>query len=259
MGWETPAKIMSSAFIGLGKPEPEFLQRHELEQILFERLAFYYEAIRSSDQNVMTKWTSEFTLTSTDNTKNLTSFTSDDILFPLWAERKLTTNTNTIWEFVPTVNLDSLAEERFNGSPAVSFYGETPATIMAAFSYYGGEVGTPLYTFRIRYQPKSAFSSNVDADHLVPDNLSPLIVADVKLHAVSILVNNASKYMKDRPELQSRIDGWTAIATQAQADKLEWQVHFERYVRRSRGAARGRNRDDILLGVSGGFIGRRYW
>lgn len=249
---------MSSVYIGLGQPEPELLQRHELSDILFRRLAFYYEGLRTSDQNIMSKWTSEFTLGGTENTKNLSTLTSNDILFPLWAERKVTTGTNVIWEFVPTVNLDTLTDRRINGDAAVAFYGESPSSITAAFSYYGNEVQTPATTFRIRYQPVSTFSQSESATVAVPDNLTPLIVADVTLHAVPLMTVNASKWLKDRPELAQRMDAWNAVAQQALIDKEEWMPLFEQFTRRSRGAGRARNRNDILSGRNS-LRARRYY
>lgn len=247
--WETPAKVMSAVYSGLGRPEPEFLQRSELEEMFWQRIAWYYEGVRTSDQNIMSKWTSEFSLSSTDNTKNLSTLTTNDILFPLWAERKVTTNTNTVWEFVPTVNLDSLAEMRRQAQTAVAFYGTSPAQIVAEFSYYGGEVGQPLYTFRIRYQPVSSYSENVDADHAFPDHLTPMVVADLKAAIVPQMIANAMKYRAERPEeIDARVQGWSAVATQAAADVARWTPAFEQYIRRSRAGIRGRNRRDVLGG-----------
>lgn len=245
--WETPAKVLSAVYTGLGRPEPEFLQRSELEEVFWQRIAWFYEGLRTSDQNIMSKWSDTFSLTTSDNTKNLTTLTTSDILFPLWAERKITTDTNATWQFVPTVNLDSLAEARANGDSAVAFYGTSPNQVVAEFSYYAGEVGSPLYTFRVRYQPVSSYSADIDATHALPDNLTPLLVADVKAAVIPQMVANAMKYRAERPdEIDARVQGWTAVKTQAEMDKAQWMPAFEQFRNRSRTAIRGRDRKDIL-------------
>lgn len=247
--WETPSKVLSAVYTGLGRPEPEFLQRSELEEVFWQRIAWYYEGMRTSDQNIMSKWTSEFTLTTGVATKDLTTLTSSDILFPLWAERKLTSDSNTVWQFVPTVNLDSLAEARAMGQSAVAFYGTSSDQITAEFSYYAEEVGTPLYTFRVRYQPVSSYSANIDATHSLPDNLTPLLVADVKSAVIPQMVANAMKYRAERPdEIDARVQGWMAVKTQSDLDVSRWMPAYEQFIRRSRTGTRGRNRRDILNG-----------
>jgi hypothetical protein len=243
----------------LGRPEPEFLQSSELEEIFWQRLAWFYEGIRTSDQNIMSKWTSEFSITSTDNTKDLSTLTSDDILFPLWAERKITTTTNSVWEFLPTVNLDTLADARKHAQPAVAFSGTATDVITATFSYYGGEVGAPLYTFRIRYQPKSSYSADIDTAHMLPDNLTPLLVADVKAAVVPQMIANALKHKPDSPdEIDARIQGWTMVKAQAETDVMRWMPAYEQFIRRSRTGIRGRNRRDTLTDMGYPRM-RLYW
>lgn len=257
MGWDTPAKIMSAAYLGLGRPEPELLQRDELSDIVFQRLAFYYEGIRTSDQNAMSKWTSEFTLSASESTKNLTALTSSDIVMPLWAERKREAGTTPIWEFVPTVNLDSLTDKRLTGESAVTFYGETANSIFMQASYFGSEVGTPYSTFRVRYAPVNSFSANVDASITIPDNLTPLIVTDVKLQALPLMQVNMAKYALERPGYEARMASFAALQQQLMMNKEEWKPMYERFVRRSRGQ-RARHRNDILGSRFDGNT-RKYW
>lgn len=241
MSWNTVSRIMSSAYLGLGKPEPELLQKSELSEIVFQRLAFYYEGLRTSDQNLMSKWSSEFTLASTENTKNLTTLTSSDIVLPLWAERQVTTGDNESWEFVPAVNLDTLQDKRNTGEPAVAFYDES-GVLYAAFSFYGNEVSTPESTIRIRYSPLNTFSET--ATLRVPDNLTPMIVTDVKLTAIPLMMVNAAKF--PNKDMTARIQAYAGMQQQLMMEKEEWKPLYERFVRRSRTTQRARNRSDIL-------------
>lgn len=259
MNWNTPAKIMSAAFIGLGQPEPELLQRSELADIVFQRLAFYYEGIRSSDQNLVSKWTDEFQLPADTASINLSTLTDEDILMPLWAERRQTADPDGIWEFIPAVNLDTLAEKRSIGEAAVAFSGTNRNDIVAEFSYFGNEVSPPAATFRIRYAPVG-FAATGDLSEAVgiPDNFTPLLIADVKLHAIPLLQVNASKYLALRPELQARVAAWGTLAQQLVLDREEWSKLYESFIRRSRTSGRARNRSDVLSGSQLPKI-RRYY
>jgi len=259
MNWNTPAKIMSAAFIGLGQPEPELLQRSELADIVFQRLAFYYEGLRSSDQNLVSKWTSEFQLPVDASSVNLSTLTANDILMPLWAERRQTSDPDGIWEFLPAVNLDTLAEKRSIGEAAVAFTGGNRTGVMAEFSYFGNEVSPPAATFRVRYAPVGfGHTGNLSDNVGLPDNFTPMLIADVKLHAISLLQVNASKYVTSRPELQARMAAWNVLAQQMMMDREEWNKLYESYIRRSRTSGRARNRSDVLSGSQLPKI-RRYY
>src|SRR4051812_29378284 len=124
--WETPAKIISSVLLGLGTPESLLLQESEAANVVFRKLSYYYEGVRQSDQNLLAQVTSEFTLASGVNSKDLTTLTSGNAIIPLWVERKTDDLTNDVWEFVPTVNMDTLPERRSQNKAAVGFYGSTP-------------------------------------------------------------------------------------------------------------------------------------
>lgn len=243
---ETPAKLISSVFIGLGRPESELLQEFEVAQVVFRKLAYYYEGIRQSDQNLLAEKTSEFTLASGANSKDLTSLTSSDTITPLWCEQKVYDSTNDTWRFVPTVNMDTLPERREQGITAVGFYGDTANQITAEFSCYGDDLTAPYNTFRVWYAPANTFSANKDATITVPDTLTYVIETDAKLACIPILLVNASKYMDKRPELAARVSAWESLAQALMTEKAEWTERFETWRKRSRGSHRAINHNDVL-------------
>lgn len=244
--YQTPAQIISSVFVGLGKPESELLQESEVAQVVFRKLAYYYEGIRQSDQNLMTNVTDAFTLSAGSNTKDLTTLTSSSIITPLWCERKIYDGANDFWEFVPTVNLDTLEEKRANYLPAVAYYGSTANQITAVFSLYGDDVDAPHNTYRIWYAPGNSFTNNKDATLSIPDNLCALVVVDSQLNCIDPLINNAAKYLEKRPGLAARIAAWQASVPRLEREKMEWTVLWESWRKRSRGAHRAINHTDVL-------------
>lgn len=242
--WDTPAKLISSTLVGLG--QPEFLQEREVAEVVFRKVLYYYEGIRQSDQNLMASVTSEFTLGTGVNTKDLTALTSSAIVTPLWCERKVYDSTNDYWEFVPTVNLNTLEERRWRDLPAVAYYGGNPNHITAVFSIYGDEAATPQSTYRIWYSPTQSFTNNKDATLVFPSNLSPLVLIDCQLACIAPLITNASKYLGDRPELAARISAWESQREELRGEKAEWIPLWDSWRKRSRGAHRALNHTDVL-------------
>lgn len=245
--YETYSKIVTSVLVGLGlnNSEPDLLQESTIGQVVFRSLAKYYEHIRQSDQNLMAERTSEFTLASGANSKDLTTLTGE-IITPLWCERKIYDGTNDFWEFVPTVNIDTLPERRAAGLAAVAFYGDTANQITAEFSIYGDESVSPLSTYRVWYAPANSFSANKDATIAIPDNLAALVVVDAQLNTIPILLSHAARYSHERPDLPARMAVWQGMVGSLKEEKMEWTALFERWVRRSRGAHRSLNHNDIL-------------
>lgn len=243
---ETPAKLLSSIIIGLGTPEGLLLQESEAANVLFRRLAYYYEGIRQSDQNLLAEVTSEFTLAASANSKDLTTLTASDVIIPLWCERKIYDGINDIWEFVPTVNLDVLPEYRSKRRPAVAFYGATPNQVTAEFSYFGDESSTPTTTFRVWYAPANPITGNKDAVIAIPETLAPLLVVDSQLILIQLLCVNASKYLDKQPQLAPRIAAWQGMTETLREEKAEWVVRFNIWSKKSRGFHRARNHNEIL-------------
>lgn len=244
--YDTYSKIVTAVLVGLGlnNSEPDLLQESTIGQVVFRSLAKYYEDIRQSDQNLMAEKTSEFTLASGSNTKDLTALTGE-IVTPLWCELKIYDGGNDVWEFVPTVNINTLPERRAKGMIAVSFYGDTANQVTAEFSIYGDE-SSPMSTYRVWYSPTNSFSANKDAALAIPDNLASLVVVDAQLNTIPVLLNHAAKYVHERPELPARMAAWQGMKEDLKLEKMEWTARFEKWVRRSRGAHRAIDHNPIL-------------
>lgn len=226
----------------------------QLAQIVYERLCYYYEGARNSDQNLTAKKSVEFTLGATENSIDLTDLVTDEgdtIIEPLWCERLWFdyVGNNPVWVFVPTVNMDTLPERRYQQVTAVGYHGEIPTQITAEFSIYGNEAVNPNATFRIWYAPGNVFSSDKDATIAIPDNLTAMIVVDVKIQAFEQMKVEAGKYLDKRPELAARMAVWTGMQGQLQTQKAEWNKWWESFRRRSRSFHRATNHSDVLIDV----------
>lgn len=245
--YETPAKILSSAYIGLGRPEPELLQQNELAEVMYRKLNYYYEGARQSDQNLNAKKTDEFSLDAGSCTYNLTENAGDAVV-PLWCERKLFdyVGNNPVWQFVPTVNMDTSAERREEMIIAVSYYGEQPNQIIASFSIYGDEMVMPYNKFRIWYAPLSTFSANINEAIQMPANLTALVTIDTIIGAIPQIILNASKYLDKRPELAARVEALKLLLASAQLEKAEWLEWWQNWRKMSRSAHRAINHNDVL-------------
>jgi hypothetical protein len=238
MSCDAYSKIVSSVILGLGRPEPELLSEAEVAEIIYGQLEYYLEGIRQSDQNLVTKRTAEFTVDSTFQ-KDLTALTSGDIAVPLWCERKV----GDSWEFVETVNLDTLPQRAQQNYAAVAYIGDNPSQITAEFSYYNND------TFRIAYSPVNSFLT-ADVLGQFPTNLVRLIIVASKLEATFMLIMNALKYVDKRPELSARIKGWEILQQGLVADRQRWREWYDGYRKSSRGYHRAKNRTDILSDIS---------
>ncbi len=246
--YNTPAKILTAGFITLGKPEPELLALNEFSNIVFRKLALYYEGCRASDQNIASKKTVEFTLTGSENSKDLTAYTGGDIITPLWCEVKAYygTGQNPTWAFVPTVNMDTLPERRAQYILAVGYYGDNATQLTAEFSFYGNEAILPNNTFRIWYTPQNVFSPDINASVNIPDNLLALVMVDACISAIPQIITNATKYIDKRPELKARIEAWQGQKDSLKEEKGEWLEWWDTFVNKSRGAHRAVNHNDVL-------------
>lgn len=263
--YDTPAKILSAGFITLGRPEPELLGVAEFTNIVFRKLAYYYEGCRASDQNIASKKTVEFTLTGSENSIDLTAFTGGDIITPLWCEVKAydSIGTNPVWAFVPTVNMDTLPERRAETILAVGYYGDNPTQLTAEFSFYGDEAILPNNTFRIWYTPQNVFSPDINASVNIPDNLLALIMVDTCIVAIGQIEVNAGKYLEKRPSLKDRIVLWDKLEARLKEEKAEWMEWYTAFRTQSRSYHRAVNHNDVLTealayrrwGRTGGYGG----
>lgn len=250
--YSTVSEIFNSAFIGLGNPEPELMTESQLAEIVFERLCFYLESIRQSDQDLSIRKSIEFQLSSGSNEYDLTAAVEDQgfgIAEPLWAERKLTnfSSGNPIWQFIPMVNLDFQSERRAEHILTVSYYGDNANQITAVFSGYGDEILTPNNTFRIWYSPQYVFTANTGQTVPIPPNLTALVVCDVQIAALAQMQIEAAKYLDKRPNLAMRMKSWDRLTEELFRRKQGWDRWFNSFCTRSRAAHRAVNHVDILL------------
>ena len=232
------SRIVSSVILGLGRPEPELLSEAETAEIIYGQLEYYLEGIRQSDQNLVTKRTPTFTVDSTFQ-KDLTALTSGDIAIPLWCERLA----GDKWEFVETVNLDTLPQRAQQNYAAVAYIGDNPSQITAEFSYYNND------TFRVAYSPVNSFLA-ADVLAQFPTNLVRLLIVSSQLKATFTVIMNALKYVDKRPELQARIKGWEMLQQGLAADQQRWREWYDGYRKSSRGYHRALNRTDILSDIN---------
>lgn len=245
--FETPAKLLTSVIVGLGRPESQILQEAEAADVLYRKLAFYYESVRQAGQGLNVKKTSEFTLAAGVNTQNISTLTTSDAITPLWVERKIYNGpSNPAWEFVQTVNADTLAEKRELGEPAVAFYGETPNQLIAEFSFYGDEVGSPYNICRVWYAPANDFSANKDGTIAIPETVAAVVSVDTKLNCIPLMLANAAKYLDKQPQLADRMNAWREMQASLTVEKEEWLRHFNAWSKRSRGAHRAINHAEVI-------------
>lgn len=251
--YDTPAKIASTVWNMVGQPESELLQQSDLLLVVFERLALYYEGSRASDQNIASKKTVEFTLEGNENSIDLTEYTNGDIITPLWCEVKIWNygGSNPVWQYVPTVNMDTLPERRMENILAVGFHGDNPTQLTAEFSVYGDESVLPYNTYRIWYTPQNVFSSDINATVRIPDNLTALIVVDSALNVIPTIQLNAAKYVDKRPELGARMATLDKAAERFEIKKTEWLRWWEKFRIQSRSYHRAADHNDVLTGKVG--------
>lgn len=267
--YDTVAEILSSSYIGLGKPEPELLTESELAQIVFERLNYYYQKARASDQNLIVRVTEEFTLAAGSDEKDITALVEADgftISEPLWVERKLLdySGNDPVWVNVPIINTDTISDRRLEFIVAASFYGAVPQQITMKLSVYGDEVVIPYNKFRVWYAPGNVFGDTTAQQIIVPDNVSALVMVDTKIQAFGQMQVEAAKYVDKRPELKNRMIAWDRMTAQLNTQKVEWMKVFTDFINRSRSAHRAMNHIDVLgqhvaLNNANGWWGSGGW
>lgn len=249
--YNTVDNILNPAFIGLGDPEPELMTRPQLAQIVFERLSYYYEMARQSDQNVMVRKSVEFEISSSSDEVDITDLVEDEgytIITPLWMERRIASNTGfgDVWQYVDNVNTDTITDRRLENIIAVSYYGDNPNQITAKFSVFGDNLVLPYNSFRLWYAPGNVFSDSGDATIQIPPNLGALLVVDVKIQAFAQMQVEAAKYVDDRPGLAARMKAWDRMTMQLETQKWEWTEWWISFTIRSRGYHRAVDHIDVL-------------
>lgn len=246
------SQIFNAVYMGIGKPEAQYLDKVELANILFRQMSYRMEIVRQSEQRVLIAKTSEFTLSNDENTKDLTALETDFVI-PMWAERQsVNWASHPVWEFIPTVNLAQLQERRALALPACSFRGDSPVQCTVEFSYFGNEVATPCRTTRVWYAPTIPFPSQEQSTVELPDNLINMVTLDTMFRAIPICIQNASKYVTDIPSLAPVIAAWNGMLVSVANEREEFEVYFLKWSKGSRGGHRSRRRGEVMKGTGAG-------
>lgn len=246
------SEIYSSAYLSLGQPTDDILQRIELGNIFFRRLSYRLEGVRQSEQAISIIKSATFTMDANENTKDLTA-EIDDFVIPMWAEYQgYQTLSNPVWYFLPTVHLSMLAKERDLGRYACSFYGENANQVTIETSLYGNESMTPFNQFRVFYSPTVTLPSSESATISLPDNLVNMVLYDTLVSAIPVMIANASKQLKNTPELKDQINAWTMLLASYERERAEFEIPYKKWLTESRGSHRPRRRNDVLASRNGG-------
>ncbi|MDL5055894.1 hypothetical protein [Geitlerinema calcuttense] len=243
------SKIFSSAYLGLGQPTDDLLSKLELSNIVTQRLSLRLESVRQSEQGVAIARSQEFTLAADQDEIDLTD-EIEDFVIPMWVERQtLSIGQTPVWEFVPTVNISMLQEQRQTLTSAVAFHGENPRQVKATFSYNGQIAwwGIPQNRiFRVWYLPTLSMPNSETAQIDLPENLVNILVYDVYVRAIPLLKVNIAKQLTDRPELKPYLESLNDLYVQYKMEQKEFDHWFRKWKDESRGAHRPRNRPDVL-------------
>jgi len=247
MSVDTVSELYSAVYQGLGMPEDQYLSKTELANILFRQLALRLESVRQSEQRIAIAKSTQFTLGSDEDEKNLTTLETDFVI-PLWVERQtVDLNSRPVWQFVPTVNLSQLQSRRQLAVPAVSFYGADSTEVIAKFSYYGSEVAQPSRYTQVWYSTTVPVPSDESSSLNLPDNLTNMVTLDCMFLALPIMITNASKYVTDIPSLAPLVAAWKDVMMPSvDRERMEFQKFFELWRKGSRGGHRSRRRRDVL-------------
>lgn len=261
---DTLSNLYSSVYNSLGMPPSEILSRLELSTIVLRRLTYRLEQVRQSEQGEQLSATPlEFTMASGDNEVTLTDLTSDFVI-PLWAEYQTWDFlSNPVWNYLPTVNLSMLQEQRGRWIYACSFFGNNARDVRLQTSLYGNEatiVNPYAANIRVFYSQTIPIPETEDSTISLPNNLVNMVAFDAMVAALPLMQANAAKYVNDRPQLIPQIAAWNGLQRQYEGEKQEFQVVFLKWCQESRGAHRPRMRGDVLgnvVGNTGG--GTMFW
>lgn len=251
----TLSELYSSCYTSLTMPTDEILSRIELSAIVLRRLTFRLEQVRQSEQGVQLSTTPvEFTMAANDNEVILTDLVSDFVI-PMWAEYQTWDFlSNPVWNFLPTVNLSMLQEQRGQWKYACSFYGSSASDVRLQTSLYGNEatiVNPYAANIRVFYCQDIPLPTSEDGVISLPNNLVQMVLFDSLVSAIPLMQSNAAKYVNDRPHLAPQIASWNGLLNQYKEEKGEFEVVFHKWCTESRGAHRPSMAGDVLRNVIG--------
>jgi hypothetical protein len=234
---DTLSKFIGTALISLGD-FARFVSDNELQKVAYDRLAFYLEDLRESDQNQKIKRL-EFTLPSNTNEVDLKAL-ADDIFTVAWVEVRLDHNQNfQQWRFVPTVNLDAIEDYADRGEIACAFYGEDVDALKIVFSYYGAENGFSQH--RLRYDPNITLPDLLTDTVKLPNNLANVITHDITSELIPYVKLRMIDQVTEEtaPMMNMKLAALEQIRNDATARKMEWLDKWKNYKHNANRSQRG--------------------
>lgn len=256
----TIAEIINDVLVAVGSPPQDWLSLKDVARLVRNRLAYRLTRLAQSDQNQNTSVIS-FRLgydadgyPIDDESSDPREQTLQDVGNPVWAERRVSAGNGSsgIWEYVPTVNLDSLEDWRNEARAAVSFYRDGALDAMkmrytfAPTEWSGNDSSGD--NFRVWFDPNVATQSALESPTNLPPNFNFLIADDVIVSIIPVLMNNVAR-LSNGGEIVAgplQISAWQSLQADAARRLAEWDQSFNEYRNRSKGSQRGRQRRPVL-------------
>lgn len=230
---DTLAKLISDVLAGLGQPPKEYFDVEDAARAASESLLFYTQGLAQSNQNqiiakkLFTPASREHSLTDVRGTA-------------AWCERKVGTEPDELWVYIPAVNLASIEEAAERGDDRCAFFNEDgKLKVRLSIKPTGAQ------QYRLRYDPDPLLERTINDPLNLPVGFYPMYSARARRSAVSVMLANAAKDRENEPT-EFQVLAWRAILDEAERSLEEWKPQWELHRLGSRGSARGRRRRPIL-------------
>lgn len=231
---DTLSKFIGTALLKLGD-FAQYVSDNELEAVAYDRLAFYLEDLRESDQNQRLK-SLDFTLADAVNEVNVKDL-AKDIHTVAWVEVRLDRNqTRQIWQFVPTVNLDVIPEYQQRGEMVCAFWGGNVDDLKIVFSYYGDSY---ISAHRLKYDANIVLPSVLNDTVKLPNNLGNVITHDIVAEIIPHAQLRMLDMLKDDALLPQKIEILDSIRGDAVTRKTEWAEKWNNFKQNAHRSQRG--------------------
>lgn len=256
------AEIVSEVHQSLGSPPADWLSIRDVVSLVRSRLAYRLTRVFQSDQNQNTVAVSfRLGLSPSEDPNDPDNPIADpreqilaDIGTPVWAERRIAAGNGTsgeYWEYIPTVNLDSLEDWRNEGMAAVAFYRDSSLDYLKMrYTFAPDEIAESAEgdNFRIWYDPLVDVATALDSESALPANFNYMIVDDVLVSAIPVMMNNVARFSNMGEIIVSdlQIKAWQGLQQAAATRMMLWEGAFNEYRNRSKGSQRGRTRRNVL-------------
>lgn len=238
---DTLSKFIGTALLKLGD-FAQFVSDNELETVAYDRLAFYLEDLRESDQNQRLK-SLNFTLPDGVDEVNIKDL-AKDIHSVAWVEVRLDNNqTYQIWRFIPTVNLDVIPEYRQRGELVCAFYGANVDELKIVFSYYGDSY---ISAHRLRYDANIVLPNVLNDTVKLPNNLANVIVHDIVAEIIPHAQLRMLEMLKDDALLPQKFEILDSIRGDAVTRKNEWADKWNNFKQNAHRSQRGMKKPRYL-------------